>query len=104
MWPYNFGLSDRSGTDTAIHFLQYLSDRYPDKVVLSIDGIGAFDHVSRTRMFEHLLARPDLHDLIPFVKMWYGTASEFRWMDDQGVCHTIVQGDGGEQGDALMLA
>ena len=96
--------SKRSGTDSAVHFLQYSSGQYPDKVILSIDGIGAFDHISRARMFEQLLAQPKLHELIPFVRLWYATASEFRWMDDQGRSHNIVQGDGGEQGDALMPA
>ena len=33
VWPYNFGLSNTSGTDTAVHFLQYLSDQYPDEVI-----------------------------------------------------------------------
>ena len=55
MWPHNFGIHDRSGTDAAIHFLTYLADTSPDIVLLSIDGVGAFDHVSRARMFEQLL-------------------------------------------------
>ena len=84
--------------------MQYLTDCYPDRVVLSIDGIGAFDHVCRARIFEQLLARPDLHDLLPFVRMWYAQQSQFVWNDDAGVTHRILQGDGGEQGDALMPA
>ena len=55
-------------------------------------------------MFEQLLRRPELHELIPFIRLWYGNASEFRWVDDHGRSHTIIQGDGGEQGDALMPA
>ena len=50
--PFNFGLCDRSGTDSAVHLLQYLTDAYPGKVIVSIDGVGAFDHVCRARMFE----------------------------------------------------
>ena len=71
VWPNNFGLSNRSGTDCVAHMIQYLSDEDPSKVTFSIDGVGAFDHVSRARIFESLLANPDLHDLIPFVRQWY---------------------------------
>jgi hypothetical protein len=30
VFPFNFGLSDRSGTDAVVHYMQYLTDRYPD--------------------------------------------------------------------------
>eukprot|EP00959_Pyramimonas_sp_CCMP1952_P469766 9495525-Pyramimonas_sp.AAC.1 len=55
-------------------------------------------------MFEELLRDPALHDLIPFVRMWYGVTSEFWWVDSRGKDYIIEQGDGGEQGDALMPA
>ena len=66
--PMNFGLSNRSGTDALVHFLQYLSDAYPNKVIMSIDGVGAFDHVCRARIFEQLGADPRFHCWIPFVR------------------------------------
>eukprot|EP00959_Pyramimonas_sp_CCMP1952_P464505 9486732-Pyramimonas_sp.AAC.1 len=77
--------------------LQYLVDANPHKVLVSIDGVGAFDHVCRTRMFEALLGNSKLHGLIPFVRLWYGITSKFRWVDACGKAHTIFQGDGGEQ-------
>ena len=104
MKPHNFGINDRSGTDTAIHLLRYLTDVHPDKVLLSIDGVCAFDHVSRARMFEQLMGREQLQSLLPFVRLWYAVPSQFKWKDDVGHIHTIRQGDGGEQGDALMPA
>ena len=104
VYPHNVGMCDRSGTDTAIHAIRYLTDRYPDKVVISIDGVGAFDHVSRARMFEHLLSDPKLSSLVPFVRQWYGEDTQYRWIDDTGACHIIRQADGGEQGDSLMPA
>ena len=55
-------------------------------------------------MFEELLQNPDLHALVPFVKLWYATPTQFRWYDMDGQAHTISQADGGEQGDALMPA
>ena len=39
---------------------------------------------------------------MPFVRLWYLHESVFYWFDDNGKRHTITQGDGGEQGDALM--
>ena len=102
MQPHNFGIANRSGTDAAIHLLQYLVEKHPHKIILSVDGVGAFDHIKRAGMFAHLLHDAALHGLLPFVRMWYGTQSEFRWRDDAGQPHPIFQGDGGEQRDALM--
>ena len=33
---------------------------------------------------------------------FYGAPSEYLWEDDEGEVHTIQQGEGGEQGDAMM--
>ena len=38
------------------------------------------------------------------ISKWYGTISKFLWTDAEGKRHLIEQGDGGEQGDALMPA
>ena len=48
VWPMNFGLCNAGGTDAAINFLRYVSEENPQKIIMSIDGVGAFDHVSRT--------------------------------------------------------
>ena len=37
-----------------------------------------------------------------FVPLFYSSPSKYLWEDDEGVRHTIHQGEGGEQGDALM--
>ena len=84
MEPYNFGVGDHSGTDAAIHMSLYLTDAHPGKIILSIDGAGAYDHISRTRMFEQLMGNPDLHGLVPFARQWYGLQSQFRWRDNTG--------------------
>ena len=42
--------------------------------------------------------------LLPLVAQFYGRPSQYIWEDDEGVCHTIPQGEGGEQGDPLMPA
>ena len=100
--PFNFGLSNRAGTDSLVHFVRFLLDEDPSRVVVSIDGIGAFDHVERRQIFSELFHHDTLKCLMPFVRLWYLHESVFYWFDDNGKRHTITQGDGGEQGDALM--
>ena len=100
--PFNFGLSNRAGTDSLVHFVRYLLDEDPSRVVVSFDGIGAFDHVERRQIFTELFSHETLKCLMPFVRLWYLHESVFYWFDDEGKRHTITQGDGGEQGDALM--
>ena len=39
---------------------------------------------------------------LPFVRMFYGAPSEYLWEDSGGATHRIPQGEGGQQGDALM--
>ena len=102
--PINFGMCNRGGTDSLVHLVQFLLEEDPGRVVLSIDGVGAFDHVSRTRFFEELLTNGDLNNVLPFVRQWYAGQTEFVWYDSEGQAHQITQGEGGEQGDALMPA
>ena len=42
--------------------------------------------------------------ILPLVRMFYGQPSTFLWKDDVGSVHSIVQAEGGEQGDPLMPA
>ena len=102
--PFQFALSTRAGTDAVGQALRLLSDRDPNMVIVSLDGIGAFDHVRRSAFMQKLLDVPSLHALIPFVRMWYDRLSCFLWTDDDGEVHQILQGEGGEQGDPLMPA
>ena len=39
---------------------------------------------------------------LPFVSMFYGSPPQYLWEDERGVTHTVHQGEGGEQGDAMM--
>ena len=41
--PFQFALSTRAGTDR--HAVRVVTDNDPEMTVLSIDGIGAYDHV-----------------------------------------------------------
>ena len=53
-------------------------------------------------MLRKLLTLPKARAILPFVLLFYGDPSTYFWEDDQGGCHFIYQGEGGEQGDVLM--
>ena len=58
--------------------------------------LTGYDLISRSAMMQGI---HKVHDAaVPFVSMLYGGASSYLWEDDGGTTHTIVQGDGGEQG------
>jgi len=102
--PYQFALQTRAGTEALAHLLRYLTDADEDTVVVSLDGIGAFDHVQRAAFFAKVASVPSLEPLLPLVRMLYGSQSCFLWTDDEGVTHEVVQAEAGEQGCPLMQA
>ena len=56
--PHNFGLCDSSGTDALAHMVRMATDLDEDTVVTCVDGVGAFDHILRSSIFNALCARP----------------------------------------------
>ena len=84
------------------HVLQTLTDLDPTATILSLDGVGAFDLVSRNAMLKGLLTMEGGDRVLPFVRLFYGDPSTFLWEDDLGGVHSVLQGEGGEQGDPLM--
>ena len=81
------------------HALQFLTQRDPSAAITSIDGISAYDTISRTAMLSGL-AKVD-PAVLPFVRLFYGSRSRYWWEDNEGNGHTITQAEG-EQGDPLM--
>ena len=53
-------------------------------------------------MLSGLRDMEDGAELLPFVSSFDGRPSTYLWEDEFGVVHDIQQGEGGEQGDALM--
>ena len=102
--PYQYALSTRAGTEALIHTLQLTTELDPDQTILSVDGIGAYDHVSRASMLQRLLNTPNAQAALPFVRQFYSQPSTYLWTDDTGQVRRITQADGGEQGDPLMPA
>ena len=69
---------------------------------MSIDGVGAYDLISRNAMLEGLFRLEGGDQILPFVRCFYGSPSTYLWEDEMGVTQSIPQGEGGEQGDLLM--
>ena len=53
-------------------------------------------------MLGKLRQLPRASAMLPFVRLSYGQASQYAWLDDEGQQHWVTQGEGGEQGDPLM--
>ena len=84
------------------HALQGLVELDPDSIVVSIDGISAYDLISRESMMTGLFRMEGGSAVLPFVRMFYGSLAEYLWEDNHGNVHVVPQGEGGEQGDAMM--
>ena len=97
--PFQHALSTRAGTECVTHIVQAMTSEDREATILSIDGIGAYDIVSRNAMFRGVA---DMVKLVPFMRLFYGSPSTFLWEDDEGTVHHVRQGEGGEQGDPLM--
>ena len=70
----------------------------------SVDGIGAYDTISRNARMRGLRHKEGGEAVLLFVLQFYGAPSTYLWEDSEGGEHEILQGEGGEQGDALMPA
>ena len=92
--PYQYALSTRAGCECVSHVLQGLTDLDAHATVMSIDGIGAYDSISRRAMLDGLRGVSD-GVAVPFVRQFYGVPSQYIREDDEGIVHDISQGEGG---------
>ena len=102
--PFQYALSARAGTEALARAVRIASEANGRTTVLSIDGVGAYDHISRSCMLQGLQSDPSLATLSPYVRQFYGEPSTYLFYDEAGAAHEIQQGEGGEQGDPLMPA
>ena len=102
--PFQYALATRAGCESIAHAVQVACDRDPRATVLSFDGVGAFDLISRRAMVSAVHRMPDGDTLLPFILQFCGHPYLHLWEDEEGVVHEIQEGEGGEQGDPLMPA
>ena len=102
--PHQYALATRAGAEAVVHAITAATERDTTNTVLSIDGIGAYDTISRGAMLNALQEVPEANRCSPFVHMFYSQPSTYVWHDNAGRPHTITQAEGGEQGDPLMPA
>ena len=100
--PYQYALSTRAGCECVSHVVQVLCEANPHTTIISVDGVSAYDTISREAMMHGLLGMEGGENFLPFVRQFYGRVSQYLWDDVEGVTHTISQGEGGDQGDPLM--
>ena len=100
--PFQYALSTRAGTHCVGHLLRAAADADPQVTILSVDGVGAYDHVLRSTMLERLMHMPTAQAMLPFVRLSHGTPSRHSWVDAGGRHRFVTQAEGGEQGDPLM--
>ena len=70
--PFQFALSTRAGCESIAHIVQSATDNDTRAIVLSIDGVGAFDLISRRAMMTALHRMPDGDSILPFVLQFNG--------------------------------
>ena len=100
--PFQYALSTKARCECVAHILQAMTDRDSQATVVSIDGVGAYDLISRNAMLEGLVRMEGGDQILPFVRCFYGSPSTYLWEDEMGETQEIPQGEGGEQGDQLM--
>ena len=100
--PHQYALSTPVGCECIAHVLQGLCDVNLLTTITSIDGVSAYDFISRRAMLSGLSRVDGGSATFLFVRMFYGSPSEYLWEDESGVKQSIAQGEGGEQGDAMM--
>ena len=91
--PFQYALTTKAGCESVAHILQRLTDQDERATIVSIDGVGAYDLISRNAMLEGLARVPEGDRLLPFVRHFYGSPSAYLWEDEAGETHLIPQGE-----------
>ena len=53
--PYQYALETRAGCECVAHIIQAVTDLDDNATVVSVDGVGAFDLISRNSMLSGLM-------------------------------------------------
>ena len=98
--PFQYALKTKAGCECVAHVLQTLTDLDPEATVMSIDGVGAYDLISRNAMLEGLLRMEERRSDPPLCEMFLRQSpSTYLWEDEMGVTQTIpTRGGRGARG------
>ena len=66
--PFQYALTTRAGTEALARALRFATESHQSTTVVSVDGVGAYDHISRSCMFQGLRDCPALAPLSPLVR------------------------------------
>ena len=73
-------VNPRAGCECTAHILQELTDLHPNTMIISIDGMSAYDQISRAATLDGLMNVEGRRQAVPFV-------SSHLWEDASGVTH-----------------
>ena len=95
-YPFQYALSTRVGTECVACMVQALTSLDDRATILSVDGVGAYDSISRNAMCQGVADMVDGEKIIPFLRQFYDSLSTFLSEDEMGEVRKVVQGEGGE--------
>ena len=81
--PFQYAMRTRAGCECVAHAVQALCEVDSELTVLSIDGISAYDSISRVAMLQVN------GQAVPYMRMFYGEPSTYIWEDEHNVVHSI---------------
>ena len=74
---FQYALSTKAGCECVAHIVQALTDQDANATVVTVDGLGAFDLISRSSLLEGLLRMEDGDQILPFARCFYGSPSTY---------------------------
>ena len=77
--PFQYAFRTRAGAECVAHVVQASTSLDKSVTILSIDGIGAHDTISRKALMQGVADMVDGDKLIPFVRQFYSCPSTFLW-------------------------
>ena len=79
--PFQYALSTKAGCECVAHIVQALTDQNANATVVTVDGVGAYDLISRSALLEGLLRMENGDQILPFARCFYGSPSTYLWED-----------------------
>ena len=101
--PGQFAVDARGGCEQVQLALQVLMENDPDAALFSVDVVNAFNDIEPPALLAALLARPELHPLLPLYDMLYTNTAGKLWFygDDGNLYDTFHSRRGVRQGCVL---